>query len=122
MKRTILLFSLMVVLSATLYAQTGAQRRGIPAKREPIEVVQPNGDTLTIRLIGDEWHHFRMTLDGYLIRENKKGYYCYAKYNKKGETVCTWRKAHNADKRSKCEQRYIEKHIPNKLNNKQEQE
>ena len=68
-----------------------------------------------IRIVGDEWHHFRMTLDGYLIRQNDKGYYVYANNNEKGEIVCTRRKAHNADKRSKCEQRYIQKHIPNKM-------
>ncbi len=118
MKRNLLLVALMVMFSTTMFAQHRAQRHGVPARREPIEVVQPNGDTLMIRLVGDEWNHYRMTLDGYLIRENAKGYYCYAKYNEKGEIVCTRRKAHNEDKRSKCEARYVEKHIPNKLKDK----
>lgn len=119
MKRNLVLITLMVMTSTIMFAQNHAQRRGVPATRQPIECVQPNGDTLTIRLVGDEWYHYRMTLDGYLIRQNDKGYYCYAKYNEKGEIICTRKKAHNADKRSKCEQRYVKKHIPNKIEERQ---
>lgn len=119
MKRTSFLLTLLLVAIFT-FAQNQQPRRGVPATPHPIEYVQPNGDTLVFRLIGDEHFHYRMTLDGYLIKQNKKGYYCYAKYNKKGETVCTCRKAHNAEKRSKCEQRYIEKNIPNKIKEREQ--
>ncbi len=86
-------------------------KRGVPATPHPIEVIQPNGDTLIIRLHGDERNSWRTTMDGYLIKENKKGVYCYAKKNKKGEVVATCRQAHNADKRSQCEQCWIERNI-----------
>ncbi len=119
MKRYLIIAAIMVLSATMMYAQNRAARRGVPARREPIEFVQPNGDTLTIRLVGDEWHHYRMTIDGYLIDQNSKGYYCYAKYNSKGHIVCTRRKAHNKDKRSKCEQRYIDRHIPNKIKDNQ---
>ncbi len=89
------------------------QRRGVPATPHPIEYVQPNGDTLVIRLHGDERKSWRTTTDGYLIFKNKKGTYCYAKYAADGTTKATCRRAKNADERCKCEQRWVEKHIPN---------
>ena len=88
-----------------------AQNR-VPAIQKPIEHIQPNGDTLVYRLHGDERHHWRTTLDGYLITTNKRGRMCYAKQNKKGETKATCRTAHNAEDRKRCEQRYVERHIP----------
>ncbi len=91
------------------------QRRGVPATPHPIEVVQPNGDTLVIRLHGDEHKHWRTTEDGYLIAQNKRGAYCYAKYDKSGNTKVTCKKAHNKDERSKCEVRFLEKHVPNTI-------
>ncbi len=105
-----------LVMSCGLWAvgsSVAQQRRGVPATPHPIEIVQPDGDTLMIRLRGDERMSWRTTLDGYLIVQNKKGVYCYAKKDKDGKTVATCRQAHNADKRTCCEKRYVEKHIPN---------
>ena len=95
----------------------------VPADPRPMDVVQPNGDTLTIRLVGDERFHFTTTVDGFLIAKNDQGYYCYAKWTEEQEdgkayfvAKPTSRKAHNADKRKKCEQRWVEKQ--NKKNRK----
>ena len=52
----------------------------VPADPRPMEYVQPNGDTLIVRLVGDERFHFTTTIDGVLIAKNDKGYYCYAKW------------------------------------------
>ncbi len=85
----------------------------VPANPRPQNFVQPNGDTLVIRLRGDERYHERLTEDGILIVMSKKGskngYYCYGYINKKGEQVAGRKVAHNADKRTKCEKRYIER-------------
>ncbi len=88
-----------------------AQPRRVPATPHPIEVVQPNGDTLTIRLHGDERRSFRTTEDGYLIAQNKKGVYCYAKRCADGTIQPTCKVAHNANQRCRCEQRWIDKNI-----------
>lgn len=112
MKRLFIVLTLLLTL-CTVSAQ---QRRGVPATPYPIDVIQPNGDTLTIRLIGDEHYHYRTTLDGYLIQQNSRGYYCYAYYTKKGAVKASCRKAHNADKRTKREIKYINRNIPNKQN------
>lgn len=51
-----------------------------------------------------------MTEDGWQVIESKKGWLKYAKRNRKGEVVCSCRKAHNAEKRKKCEIKWINKH------------
>lgn len=90
----------------------------VPARKEPFQVVQPNGDTLTIRLIGDERWHAHLTEDGYLIAQDEKGYYCYAQWGKsytdkfgleRREVVITRRKAHDEGKRCSCEKRWLRK-------------
>ena len=90
----------------------------VPARPGVIERVQPNGDTLHVFLRGDERHHFMMTVDGWQVMEDKKGKICYCKLKQrkiKGEGMRalparTCRTAHDATKRSKCEQRWLEKH------------
>ncbi len=64
----------------------------VPAVPTPVEVEQPNGEKITIRIYGDENSSYRTTEDGYLILQNKKGYYCYAKETCKGELKASWRK------------------------------
>ena len=86
------------------------ERQNVPAYKGIIERVQPNGDTLRTYLRGDERHHWMMTEDGWQILEGKKGWYVYARTNCKGKVVASCRKVHNADKRSKCEQRWLQKH------------
>ena len=86
-----------------------AQQR-VPAYPGIIERVQPNGDTLRTYLRGDEHAHYMMTEDGWQIMETKKGWLVYAKHNCKGEVVPGCRKAHDAAKRSKCENKWILKH------------
>lgn len=65
----------------------------VPAYPGVIERVQPNGDTIHVRLHGDERKHWMTLEDGRtLVEENKKGYICYAKKKKNGEIVATLRK------------------------------
>ena len=105
--KKILVIAVLVALCAGARAQ-GPQR--VPAYRGVIERVQPNGDTLRVYLRGDERGHFTMTEDGWQVLENSKGWLKYARTNRKGEVVSSWRKAHNADKRSKCEIKWINKY------------
>lgn len=81
----------------------------VPAYPGPIERVQPDGDTVIVRLYGDERRHYMTTEDHYLVKENNNGYICYAKEKKNGLIVTTRRVAHNADKRSASENRYLKK-------------
>ena len=107
MKKTLLLVAIIGIVFVGANAQQPAK---VPAYRGLIERVQPNGDTLRTFLRGDEWQHWMMMEDGWQIFETNKGWLKYAKLNRKGEAVPSCRKAHNADKRSKCEKRWLDKH------------
>ena len=112
MKKQLFVLCLVLLVTGTgsVLGQNRPQR--VPAIRTPIEQIQPNGDTLLVRLHGDERHHCTTTLDGYLIKTNRKGYYCYAKEKKDGTIIATNRIAHNEEDRTRCERRYIGKYIP----------
>ena len=104
------------ILSIVVFGLMAMAAWAVPANPRPMDYVQPNGDTLTIRLVGDERFHFTTTVDGFLIAKNDKGYYCYAKWTEQEEDgkkyfvpKATNRKAHNAEKRCKCEQRWVTK-------------
>lgn len=97
----------MTIFAMGMQAQAPAR---VPAYRGLIERVQPNGDTLRTYLRGDERKHWMMTEDGWQILETNRGWYKYAKMNRKGQAVVSCRKAHNADKRSKCEIKWLDKH------------
>lgn len=83
--------------------------KSVPAYPYPIEVKQPDGKVLIIRIHGDEHSHFITTEDGYLLVQNKKGYYVYGKEKKSGKVVPTRIVSHNQDKREKKEVRYLKK-------------
>lgn len=92
----------------------------IPAYPGPIERVQPDGDTIIVRLYGDERRHYMTTEDHYLVKEDKRGYICYAQEKKNGQIVATRRVAHNEDKRSECEKKYIDRKGIKKSHNYEE--
>ena len=85
------------------------ERRGVPAYRGLIEREQPNGYKLRTYLRGDERMHWAMTEDHWQLIEDKHGWLKYAKLKKNGDVVRSCRKAHNAEDRSKCEKRWLEK-------------
>ena len=104
--KKVILIAVMAMMVLGVQAQAPAK---VPAYRGLIERVQPNGDTLRTYLRGDEHMHWVMTEDGWQIKETEKGWLKYCQKNRKGEVVVSRRKAHNAEKRSKCEKRWLEK-------------
>lgn len=65
--KKILLSSMLLVLSLSLWAVT--------ATPYPFEVILPNGQTMTVRLVGDEYHAYYTTLDGTPLRRMDNGYF-----------------------------------------------
>ena len=110
MKKVLLMVAVMATLVLGAGAQQAPEKQRVPAYRGIIERVQPNGDTLRTYLRGDERKHWMMTEDGWLIKENKRGWLKYAKMNRKGEIVTSCRKAKNVEDRSKCQKKWLEKH------------
>jgi len=107
MRKFLFLAALLLAMTMGMQAQEPAK---VPAYRGLIERVQPNGDTLRTYLRGDEHKHWMMTQDGWQILETNKGWLKYAKTNRKGQVVASCRKAHNAEKRSKCETKWLNKY------------
>lgn len=67
-----------LILSFILGVSTALSGHAIPAYPYANKVTQPDGTTLTIRLVGDEFLHFSTTDDGYTIIKNNDGFYVYA--------------------------------------------
>ena len=95
MKR--ILFILAIVCGLAVMAQQKPAR--VPAYKGVVERVQPNGDTVYVRLHGDERRHWLTLEDGEtLVKENKQGYICYAKKKKDGRIVATCKKVKQSRK------------------------
>ena len=104
-------FTLSIVLFCAAFLSAQSKPAKVPAAPYPIEVSQPNGNKLTIRLHGDERYHFRTTVDGFVIVQNKKDYYCYAKIDKNGNYVPTKTVANDIENRSQKEIKFLKKQI-----------
>lgn len=78
----------------------------VPAHKGTAKVQQPDGSTLTLRLIGDEWLHFNTTADGYSIVKNNEGYYVYALLND-GQLQPTSQVAHDEADRQAGEKTFL---------------
>ena len=92
MKR--LIYILLLAISIAAVAQQRSSR--VPAHPGVIERVQPNGDTIHVRLHGDERQHWMTLEDGKtLVAENKNGYICYAKKKRNGRIVPTCKKVNS---------------------------
>ena len=78
----------------------------VPARRVPLLVTQPDGNTVTVVLNGDESLHYYTTTDGVPVAQNAAGAYCYATLE--GERlVPTTLMAHDASLRSAEEQQFV---------------
>lgn len=81
-----------------LASPMGAKR----AIKTAVDVMQPDGTTLSVTLVGDERAHIRLTSDGMPVVEGKNGYE-YAAMNSEGRLVATGVMAHNVGSRSASE-------------------
>ena len=79
-----------------------------PALTGTAVVKQPDGTTLTIRLVGDEYRSFTTTADGYTLTRNGEGYYVYAALGSDGRLAPTELVAHDAAVRTAREVAYTE--------------
>jgi M6 family metalloprotease-like protein len=73
----------------------------------PFSVNQPDGSQLTIRLQGDENHHYKTSEDGYILKTNSKGFLTYATVNVAGEVVASDFIAKEAIKRTSSELQFL---------------
>jgi len=71
------LFSAMILIVATKLC-------AIPAIPFPVVFSQPNGDTLTVLIKGDERIHWHESIDGYTLLFNQSGYLSFARLDEVG--------------------------------------
>jgi M6 family metalloprotease-like protein len=57
---------------------TGHKLLSVPAYPHPIDITQPDGSKITLRLKGDESFHWYETADGFTLLKNSKGMFEYA--------------------------------------------
>ena len=79
--------NLLLIIYTLLVQITILQVYAVKAYPFPITTKQPDGSPLTVRLKGDEFHHYQTTEDGFLLKKNAKGYFTYATINALGEAV-----------------------------------
>ncbi len=75
-------FAAFCLLAVTLCFSTKAF--AVKAYPFPVEVKQPNGETITIQAHGDEFFHYTTTTDGYIIDVDGEGYFTFAEINREG--------------------------------------
>jgi len=107
MKKTIII--LVLLFFNSLFNSVNAQINKVPASNKPIEYNQPDGTVITIILKGDEKLHWAETIDGYTLLSNEKSGYEYAKLDKNENLTRSGKLAHNQDKRTKKEVRFLRK-------------
>lgn len=76
-----------------------------PADKTPVRVTQPDGTTLTLRLVGDEFFHYNTTADGYTIVA-VDGAWQYA-MSHDGQVVASGRLAHDSERRTADETQWL---------------
>jgi M6 family metalloprotease-like protein len=78
---------LLLALGAFFYQMAFLPVLAVRAYPFPVSITQPDGSQLTIRLQGDEFHHYQTTEDGYIVKQNAKGFYTYATVSATGQVT-----------------------------------
>ena len=95
---------LTLACAACLALMAGA----VPAKPGTHTVAQSDGSTLTLRMVGDEWHHSYVTTDGLSVAQAPDGNFYYRLAG--GLTTML---AHNPSDRPASEQTFVAQHAQN---------
>ena len=80
----------------------------VPARSIPVTVTQPDGSVVTVKLVGDEFGHYRVTSDGIPVLRCEDGFYRYAEFSSAGEVVAGRVIARDAALRTASEKSYLE--------------
>ena len=92
--------SLLLLFSLALFVASA-----VPADPTPVRVVQPDGESITLKLVGDEFYHFTTTTDGYTV-VNNNGQWEYAVRNN-NQLAPSGVLAHDAIQRSSAENAFV---------------
>ncbi len=98
--RLFLLVATLLFSVATTFAR--------PAWKGVLTVTQPDGSTVSLRLVGDEYLHYYTTSDGYALVRDAGGRYVYASLDAEGQLTPTTLVAHDEGMRSQQENEYLQ--------------
>lgn len=87
------------IISIILFSLFTLRLWAVPAYPNPIEIIQPDGSSLTIIQKGDEYYSWIETTDGYSIMKNANGIFEYVKLDKGGNVVLSGVKVRNVNER-----------------------
>ena len=99
MKKPVIFFVLFIIFCKTLFA--------IPAIPYPVTFTQPNGDTLTVMVKGDERFHWHESMDGYTLLFNQDKYLTYAQLDDDGNLQPSRLIAQNMDQRDMVSRSFL---------------
>ncbi len=78
----------------------------VPAHPAPATITQPDGKTVTVRLVGDEFYNYSCTTDGYTVVRNASGCFEYARLDN-GRLVPSGIMAHDRAMRTAGETQFL---------------
>ncbi len=78
----------------------------VPAHPAPAIITQPDGKTVTVRLVGDEFYNYSCTTDGYTVVRNASGCFEYARLDN-GRLVPSGIMAHDRAMRTAGETQFL---------------
>ena len=102
MKKYLLIFAVLCINIATF---------ADPAYPDSIRIIQPDGDTLWTYLRGDEFYHWRSTIDGHVIMRDSNNCFRYAVIDADSLKASN-QIAHNVEGRSIIESEFINNNTP----------
>ena len=97
-------YSYMLILF--MLTLTTLQTWARPGWQKPVDVIQPDGTTVTLLMHGDEFLHFMTTTDGYTVVRGADGYYRYAQ-RMDGQLHATDFVANNPEARTAAERSFL---------------
>ena len=103
MGRKILLLALTVLIFQFHFDKAYA----IKAYPFPIQLTQPDGTKITVRVHGDEFNHYQTSEDGYLLKQDAKGYFKYATVDAGGKVTESAYVAKNIAERSAADRSFL---------------
>lgn len=80
----------------------------VPAKPGLHQYELPDGSSISVSIVGDEFSHYYMTADGYPLVAERSGRLCYAKTDARGEMVSTGIAASDIHRRTAAERRLLD--------------
>ncbi len=94
------------IFALTVASLSALSAYAVPAKKGILPITQPDGTTVMVRLVGDEYSHQYYTEDGYLLVHDGNAL-CYARIGNDGLPVSTGTEARDITVRSAAEKALV---------------